>query len=230
MTSMNGGMLEELGDYDDSASWQGEMEDTNEQIVTIRLRAPNLEILEVEVGEKQNSAEVGDFIPVRVLIQNSGNVHATDVVIVLCQGQEAAEIRSDGCDEANVVFKQVIGALMPPDGTGDPTPIELYLLWPVDAGSHEVSVVLDPDNEIVESSENDNIKAVPNELESNNPLWDVTSAAIATYSLPVGILLLTLSLGGVVFMVGRGRTLEAKNRLAEQSSLLSVLGNDEDSL
>jgi len=230
VTSMNGGMLEELGDYDDSASWQGEMEDTNEQIVTIRLRAPNLEILEVEVGEKQNSAEVGDFIPVRVLIQNSGNVHATDVVIVLCQGQEAAEIRSDGCDEANVVFKQVIGALMPPDGTGDPTPIELYLLWPVDAGSHEVSVVLDPDNEIVESSENDNIKAVPNELESNNPIWDVTSAAIATYSLPVGILLLTLSLGGVVFMVGRGRTLEAKNRLAEQSSLLSVLGNDEDSL
>jgi len=230
VTSMNGGMMEELGDYDDSASWQGEMEDSNEQVVTIRLRAPNLEILEVEVGEKQNSAEVGEFIPVRVLVQNSGNVHATDVVIVLCQGQEAADIRSNGCDEANVVFKQVIGALMPPDGTGDPTPIELYLLWPVDAGSHEVSVVMDPDNEIVESSENDNIKAVPSELESSNPLWDVTSAAIATYSLPVGILLLTLSLGGVVFMVGRGRTLEAKNRLAEQSSLLSVLGSEEDPL
>ena len=230
VTSMNGGMMEELGDYDDSASWQGEMEDSNEQVVTIRLRAPNLEILEVEVGEKQNSAEVGEFIPVRVLVQNSGNVHATDVVIVLCQGQEVADIRSNGCDEANVVFKQVIGALMPPDGTGDPTPIELYLLWPVDAGSHEVSVVMDPDNEIVESSENDNIKAVPSELESSNPLWDVTSAAIATYSLPVGILLLTLSLGGVVFMVGRGRTLEAKNRLAEQSSLLSVLGSEEDPL
>ena len=91
-------------------------------------------------------------------------------------------------------------------------------------------MVMDPDNEIVESSENDNIKAVPSELESSNPLWDVTSAAIATYSLPVGILLLTLSLGGVVFMVGRGRTLEAKNRLAEQSSLLSVLGSEEDPL
>ena len=117
---------------------------------------------------------------------------------------------------------------MPPDGTGDPTPIELYLLWPVDAGSHEVSVVLDPDNEIVESSENDNIKAVPNELESSSPIWDVTSAAIANYSLPVGILLLTLSLAGVVFMVGRGRTSEAKSRLAEQSSLMSVLGSEED--
>jgi hypothetical protein len=56
----------------------------------------------------------------------------------------------------------------------------------------------------------------------------VTSAAIATYSLPVGILLLTLSLGGVVFMVGRGRTLEAKSRQAEQSSLLSVLGGDDE--
>ena len=164
----------------------------------------------------------------RVLIQNSGNVHATDVEIVLCQGQDSSEIRSEGCDESNIVFKQVIGALMPPDGTGEPTPIELYLLWPVDAGSHEVAVVLDPGNTIVESSENDNIKSIPSELESSNPLWDVTSSAIATYSLPVGILLLTLSLAGVVFMVGRGRTKEAKDRLAEQSSLMSVLSSDED--
>ena len=117
---------------------------------------------------------------------------------------------------------------MSPDGTGDPEPIELYLSWPVDAGSHEVSVVIDPENTIVESSENDNIKAVPNDMESTNPLWDVASAAIAEYSLPVGILLLTLSLGGVVFMVGRGRTQEAKNRLAEQNSLLTVIGTDKD--
>ena len=228
VTSMNGDMFEVNGDHDDSPSWQGEMDDTNEQVVTIRLRAPNLEIVEVEVGEKQTSADVGEFVPVRVLIQNSGNVHATDVVIVLCQGQDTTDIRKNGCDEDNVVFKQVIGALMPPDGTGEAEPIEIYLLWPVDAGSHEVSVVMDPENEIVESNENDNIKAVPNDLESSSPLWDVTSAAIATYSLPVGILLLTLSLGGVVFMVGRGRTLEAKSRQAEQSSLMSVLGGEDD--
>lgn len=228
VTSINGDMFEVNGDHDDSPSWEGEMDDTNEQVVTIRLRAPNLEIVEVEVGEKQTSADVGEFIPVRVLIQNSGNVHATDVVIVLCQGQDATDIRKNGCDEENIVFKQVIGALMPPDGTGEAEPIEIYLLWPVDAGSYEVSVVMDPENEIVESNENDNIKSVPNDLQSSSPLWDVTSAAIATYALPVGILLLTLSLGGVVFMVGRGRTQEAKSRQAEQSSLLSVLGGDDE--
>ena len=54
--------------------------------------------------------------------------------------------------------------MLAPDASEESKSIELYLLYPVSAGSHGVYVVVDPLNEIVETSERDNVKEVSTEL------------------------------------------------------------------
>ncbi len=228
VTSMAGGMDDE-GDHDDSPEWIGDLLDTNEKIVTLRLRAPNLVISEVSVSETSN--EVDKSIPVRVVLQNTGNVHATNIEIVLCEFSEAddeilKDVRKNGCPEDTIVMRQTVGALLAPDASEEANEIELYLLYPVSAGSHEVLVVVDPSNTIVEVSESDNIRVISEELSSNSPFLDVAGEVISTWALPFGVLMLTFSLFGVLYLVGKGRRSEVKSRLAEQSSLISVLQED----
>ena len=124
-------------------------------------------------------------------------------------------------------MRQVIGALLAPDASEESKSIELYLLYPVSAGSHGVYVVVDPANEIVETSERDNVQAVPVALESNNPIFDVAGEVVGKTALPFAVILLTFALLGVVYLVGKGRRDDVNKRLAEQSSLISVLGNDD---
>jgi len=228
VTSMAGGMDDD-GDHDDSPEWTGDLLDTNEKIVTLRLRAPNLVISEVSVSETSN--EVDKSIPVRVVLQNTGNVHATNIEIVLCEFSEAddeilKDVRKNGCPEDTIVMRQTVGALLAPDASEEANEIELYLLYPVSAGSHEVLVVVDPSNTIVEVSESDNIRVISEELSSNSPFLDVAGEVISTWALPFGVLMLTFSLFGVLYLVGKGRRSEVKSRLAEQSSLISVLQED----
>ncbi len=228
VTSMAGGMDDD-GDHDDSPEWTGDLLDTNEKIVTLRLRAPNLVISEVSVSETSN--EVDKSIPVRVVLQNTGNVHATNIEIVLCEFSEAddeilKDVRKNGCPEDTIVMRQTVGALLAPDASEEANEIELYLLYPVSAGSHEVLVVVDPSNTIVEVSESDNIRVISEELSSNSPFLDVAGEVISTWALPFGVLMLTFSLFGVLYLVGKGRRSEVKSRLAEQSSLISVLEDE----
>tara|TARA_B100001540_G_scaffold89089_1_gene80643 strand:- start:587 stop:2686 length:2100 start_codon:yes stop_codon:yes gene_type:complete len=224
------GDMENDGDHDDSPEWAGDLLDTNELILTLRLRAPNLVISEVSVSETSN--EVDKTIPVRVVLQNTGNVHATNIEVVLCEFSEAddevlKEIRKNGCPEDSIVMRQTVGALLAPDASEEAQEIELYLLYPVSAGSHDVVVVVDPTNSIVEVSESDNIRVVSDELSSDSPFLDVAGEIISDWALPFGVLLLTFSLFGVLYLVGKGRRADVKNRLAEQSSLISVLNEDE---
>ena len=128
VTSMAGNMDND-GDHDDSPEWTGDL-DTNELIVTLRLRAPNLVISEVSVSETSN--DVDKTIPVRVVLQNTGNVHATNIEVVLCEFSEAdddvlKEIRKNGCPEDTIVMRR----LLAPDASEDAQEIELYLLYPV---------------------------------------------------------------------------------------------------
>ena len=76
VTSSAGGM-EVDGDHDDSLDWSGELLDTNELILTLRLRAPNLVISEVTVSETSN--EIESTIPLRVVFQNNGKVPPTAI-------------------------------------------------------------------------------------------------------------------------------------------------------
>ena len=156
------------------------------------------------------------------------------IEIVLCQYDDADDqgiindIKKNGCDEESIVMRQVIGALLAPDATEEYKEIEIYLLYPVVAGSKGVYVVVDPMNRIVEGSESNNIKAVPEPLESPSPFLDVASQVVAKTALPFIVVLLTLSLLGVVYVVGKGRRDEANKRIAEQSSLISVMGSKDD--
>ena len=230
VVSMHGDM-ENDGDHDDSPQWDGENFDSNEFIVTLRLRAPNLEIKEIILPPSMNG-EVDSTIPIGIILQNTGNVHATDIEIVLCEYDDANdlelmdEIRKNGCDEERVVMRQVVGALLAPDDTEDAKEIELYLLYPVTAGSKGVYVVVDPMNEIVESDERDNVMAIPEALESENPILDLAQEVVGKTALPFAVILLTIALLGVVYLVGKGRRDDVNKRLAEQSSLVTVLSEE----
>jgi hypothetical protein len=225
------GNMDNGGDHDDSPAWDGASLDTNEFILTLRLRAPNLDITEVQASITQ--AAVGETIPIKVILENNGNTHATDIEIILCEYPDAGdrdtenEIRKNGCEEDRIVMRQVIGALFAPDASEESKSIELYLLYPVSAGSHGVYVVVDPLNEIVETSEGDNVQAVSTSLESANPFLDVAGEVVGKTALPFAVIVLTFALLGVVYLVGKGRRDDVNKRLAEQSSLISVLGNDD---
>ena len=227
VASMHGNM-DDNGDHDDSPEWDGEDFDTNEFIVTLRLRAPNLEIVEI-IAPPSFSGEVDSTIRIGIKLANTGNVHATDIEIVLCEYDDAddsdimRELRANGCDEERVVMRQVVGALLAPDASEESKEIELYLLYPVSAGSKGVYVVVDPMNEIVESDEGDNVRAITSPLESNSPFLDTASEVVGKTALPFAVIVLTLALLGVVYLVGKGRRDEVNKRLAEQSSLVSVL-------
>ena len=121
VTSMAGDMDND-GDHDDSPEWTGDLLDTNEFILTLRLRAPNLVISEVSVADTSN--EVDKTIPVRVVLQNTGNVHATNIEVILCEFSDAdddvlSDIRKNGCPEDSIVMRQTVGALLAPDASED---------------------------------------------------------------------------------------------------------------
>ena len=210
----------EDGDHDDSESWECDLLDTNELIVNIRLRAPNLRFDDVIADT--TSGEVGEMLPITVFIVNDGNVHATDVHVIVCQDQDKEDVRKNGCEEENVAYRQVIGALMPPDAADRVDPAEIVLLYPVKAGNHEIVVIIDPDNMIVESSERDNIFEIEGGLKSNNGWIDQATETLGAWSVPAIIILLTLSLIAVAGLVMYGRHIEALSTVAEQSSLISV--------
>jgi len=217
--SFFGNMMQD-GDTDDSESWEGELLDTNELIVTIRLRAPNLRFEDVSGGGE--SGDVGDMLAIRVQIINDGNVHATDIHVIVCQDQSMDDVRKNGCDEENVAYRQVIGALMPPDAADRNDPAEIVLLYPVKAGNHDIVLVIDPDNMIVESSERDNIFELEGGLKSSNGWIDQATETLGAWGVPGIIILLTMSLMAVAGLVMYGRRKEALAKVAEQSSLLST--------
>ena len=162
-------------------------------------------ISEVSVSETSN--DVDKTIPVRVVLQNTGNVHATNIEVVLCEFSEAddeilKDIRKEWMPRDSIVMRQTVGALLAPDASEDAQEIELYLLYPVSAGSHDVVVVVDPSNTMVEVSESDNLRVV-DQLSSGSPFIDVAGEIISDWALPFGVLLLTCSLFGVPYLVAK---------------------------
>ena len=232
------GSSEADGDYDETPSWEDSCTldlngdglpdnyspncDTNEQIVELRLRAPDLEIYSVSVDEKRGS--VGDMLSVNVQVRNVGNAHATDVNIVLCSGQSESDIKKNGCKEENIAYRQTIEAIMPSE---DPDPPIITLLYMVEAGSHDIVVVLDPDNSVVETDEDNNVLAVNGKMGSDLGILDVGVEAIVQYSVPAIILGATFALFGEVGVVMYGRRMEALQRYQEKSSLLANLSDDD---
>jgi uncharacterized membrane protein len=233
------GSAEVGGDYDETAVWDDSCTldenkdglpdnyhpncDTNEQIVELRLRAPDLKILDVNVVTY--TGDVGEMLSVNVQVVNVGNAHATNVNIILCVDQSKSDIKKNGCDEGNIVYRQIVQAIMPANDEDAPL---IALLYMVQAGRHDVVVVVDPDNVIVETDETNNIQKVSKKMGSNLGILDVGIEVIAQYSVPAIILGATFALIGVVGVVMYGRRIEALTRFAEKSSLIANLDDDDD--
>ena len=212
------GSSAEGGDYDETPTWADAAADTNEQVILLRLRAPNLNLLEVN-PPSSTEGSVGDTIPISIKITNDGNAQADNVEVIMCQDQSISDIEDNGCDEDNIVFRQVIGAIREPGDDGVPLEVEITLQYPIEAGFHDVVIIIDPNNEIIETNEGDNIREV-GDLNSNNPIMDVAAEVLSVWALPLGVMVLTTSLLGVVYLVGRARRAEALGRVAEQSILI----------
>ena len=190
------------------------------------MRAPDLEIVDVDVDSTK--AKVGEMLPVTVEIRNIGNIHATDVNIILCVDQSKRSIEKNGCLEENVAYRQLIEAVMPVGRSGEDSPPKITLLYLVKAGTHDVVVVVDPDNNIVESNEDNNIMSVPGgEMGSNWGALDLGVEVVAQYSVPAIILGATIALMWVAGVVMYGRRMEALTRFAEKSSLMANLSDDD---
>jgi hypothetical protein len=228
------------GDFDETAIWDDSCTidmngdgfpdnyrpncDTNEQVLELRLRAPDLQIKDVSVGKKKGN--IGDMLSVTVQIINDGNSHATDVNVILCVDQSENSIKKNGCHEENVAYRQLIEAIMPTTSDED-TPM-ITLLYLVEAGNHEVVVVVDPDNIIVETDEKNNFAKVPGTMGSNNGILDVGIEIVARYSVPAIILGATFALIAVAGVVMYGRRIEALDRFAEKSSMMANLDDNSD--
>jgi hypothetical protein len=236
------GSSENDGDYDETPGWEDSCTldsnkdgladnyppdcDTNEQILELRLRAPDLEILEVTTGSKRGA--IGEMLSVSVKIVNRGNAHATDVNVILCKDQSPNDIKKNCCDENNIVYRQLIKAIMPigDGGLEDPDPITL--LYMVEAGNHQVVVVVDAGNNIVETDETNNIMKIPGgEMSSNLGAGDVVIDVIARYSVPTIIIGATFSLIGVAGFVMYGRRMDALQAFAEKTSLMPKSDEDD---
>lgn len=238
------GSSDEGGDHDETAIWDDSCTldanrdgildnlpplcDNNEQILELRLRAPDLIIEDVQISG--NEGAIGDMLSVNVKVVNRGNAHASDVNIILCKDQSETNIKRNGCDEKNVVYRQIVNAIMPIGGADYEDEASLItLLYMIEAGNHQIVVVVDPENNIVETDESNNIQSIPGkEMSSTWGALDVGVDVVATYSVPVIIIGATFSLAGVAGYVIWGRRTMALARFAEMSSL--VPGQEDDDM
>ena len=188
------------------------------------LRAPALKILSAE--SSQSRAAVGEMISVTVKLQNIGTIHGTDVSVILCADQSPSDIRRNGCDEDNIVYMQMIEAVMPVSQSSNQELLEISLLYIVEAGSQDIVVYVDPDNDIIESDETNNYLSMSEKMGSNNRFLDPLLQAVATYSVPVIIIGATIALGAVAVIVIWGRRIEAMREFAEKKSMMTY--SDED--
>ena len=235
------GSSEEGGDFDETEVWTDSCTldsnsdgfpdnvppdcDSNEQILEMRLRAPDLVLENVVAADKE--AKIGEMLSVNVFVTNRGNAHAADVNIILCKDQSESDIKRNGCKEENIVYRQIVKAIMPIGQSETEQSDPITLLYMVEAGSHEIVVVVDPDNNIVETDENNNIEKI-GVMRSPLGTLDVGREVVVRYSVPVIIVGATFSLVGVAGFVIWGRRIEALARFSELSSLLP--GSDDDDI
>ena len=233
-SAANDGDFDETPEWDDSCTLDENKDglpdnfppacDSNEQVLQLMLRAPDLKILSAEAP--QSRAGVGEMISVTVKLQNIGNIHATDVSVILCADQSPSDIRKNGCDEDNIVYRQLIEAVMPVSQSSNQELLEISLLYIVEAGSQDVVVYVDPDNNIIESDESNNYWSLSDKMGSNNRFLDPLLEAVATYSVPVIIIGATIALGGVAVVVIWGRRIEAMKEYAEKKSMMVYTDDD----
>ena len=140
--------------------------------------------------------------------------------------RQSSDIRKNGCDEDNIVYRQMIEAVMPVSQSNNQELLEISLLYIVEAGSQDIVVYVDPDNDIIESEEANNYYKIEDKMGSNNRFLDPLLQAVATYSVPVIIIGATIALGAVAVIVIWGRRIEAMREYAEKKSMMTYTDDD----
>mgnify|MGYP005708942229 FL=1 len=120
----------------------------------------------------------------------------------------------------------MIEAVMPVSQSNNQELLEISLLYIVEAGSQDIVVYVDPDNDIIESEEANNYYKIEDKMGSNNRFLDPLLQAVATYSVPVIIIGATIALGAVAVIVIWGRRIEAMREYAEKKSMMTYTDDD----
>ena len=120
----------------------------------------------------------------------------------------------------------MIEAVMPVSQSNNQELLEISLLYIVEAGSQDIVVYVDPDNDIIESEESNNYYSIKDKMGSNNRFLDPLLQAVATYSVPVIIIGATIALGAVAVVVIWGRRIEAMREYAEKKSMMTYTDDD----
>ena len=120
----------------------------------------------------------------------------------------------------------MIEAVMPVSQSNNQELLEISLLYIVEAGSQDIVVYVDPDNDIIESEEANNYYKIEDKMGSNNRFLDPLLQAVATYSVPVIIIGATIALGAVAVVVIWGRRIEAMREYAEKKSMMTYTDDD----
>ena len=107
--------------------------DSNELIVTLRLRAPNLKIVEAEAS--QESAKVGETIPCAWCWPTTATPTPRTLEIILCEQRRIDEdikrdLRTEGCADEDIVMRQVVGAILAPTDAEEEKQVEITCSTP----------------------------------------------------------------------------------------------------
>ena len=152
-----------------------------------------------------------------------GNIHATDVGVILCADQSPSDIRKNGCDEDNIVYRRLIEAVVPVSNLVIRTLGNILAIHRRSRFSRRISVH-DPDNNIIESDESSNYWSLSDKMGSNNRFLDPLLGC--NISVPVIIIGATIALGGVAVVVIWGRRIEAMKEYAERKYMMVYTDDD----
>jgi uncharacterized membrane protein len=139
----------------------------------------------IHVTASDSDLTAGDLSTISVNIRNVGDIEAVNVVVAL---------KIDGKEIKRAVVKRV---LVDKDQL-------VTFSWKVEGGKHKVTIEIDPDNTIVET--NDQTVGINNNVKSRDvkPPWAperILGSAVATFLLPLFLLLLVIAAIGIATMI-----------------------------
>ncbi len=162
-------------------------------------QTPDLHIKGVNRAISQN------MVDLEVTLENQGRGDVGNFsVLFLVDGNliETIDMRSTGSNQFAM------------NGESQTT---IFFKWEHTPGTHNFSVVIDPDNQVVEGSESNNIWAIDLEIEetqvSEKPVN--TTSPFMTYGLPMMLLLIIIIMLALNFLRSRKQK-KAKNRILEE--------------
>ena len=147
------GYADEGGDRDADTSWLswGD-DDSNDQRFTFRVRVADLSVHTIT-----ESFEDGKVL-LEITVRNLGDDDASNIGVRVCGDRTSEQVESSGCSLSQSVADVRI-PFIPAVSGGRPGEHTLTVSFPSEA-AQLVTIILDPDDELVESDEQNNIRTL----------------------------------------------------------------------